>query len=385
MTSQIQLNTIKLSILSLSREKSWLFTNSILQLLYHSIEEYKDEDEVNCNNQNNLDDSDNDYDDEYSSSSISSYESDENLRKSIDNTSKIKIEDKTENQDQDDLFFHISYTPCEVTIICSKRLMSKLFSNPIQLCKELNFDDVELIEQDFLSLIVESDGSFDKSLRILELTKPLSENNISLFYLSSHFNDIVLFPIQFKNKVVKILHEKFEFETAFDFDDDDDISAHELNELEIFEKLKKNYISPIINERVKLLLTGSRSNEVKNSILKIAKILSTTNLIPKYFTITRTSFTELSLILPKSTKKRAKLGFDAKYIIGSVQDTIIPITIDLHQLPIDTTGIVASLANKLIKNGDNLIELNYFSMAKSGIIMVPIENLELVSSILKNI
>ena len=76
--------------------------------------------------------------------------------------------------------------------------MKQYFQQPIEICKQLNYHDVQLLPEKYLCLSVDCDGSSDNSLRILEL--PLSENNISLFFISSHFNDIVLIPYDLKKK-----------------------------------------------------------------------------------------------------------------------------------------------------------------------------------------
>ena len=66
--------------------------------------------------------------------------------------------------------------------------------------------------------------------------------------------------------------------------------------------------------------------------------------------------------------------------MGSLLDTIIPISIDLSKLEINSTGIVAGLASKLSDTG----LLYYLSMARSGVIMIPKENIGVVGEILKS-
>lgn len=309
--------------------------------------------------------------------------------------------------DEDDTyFFHIAFTPIECTVICSTSVMEKLFTKPLLVCADLNYTDVKLINQTFLTLQIDSDGSFNNNLRILELTKPLSENNISLFFLSSHFSDIVLIPYHLKKKVINILTKhNFQFSdisnsyivtnNVNNLEDDDQIPPFDPsnNQVEIntFNLFKSSKIKPKIRKQVKLLLTGARSGETINTILKTAKIISS-NSIPDYFAITRTSINEVSLILPKSSRKRESMGFTSNNIIGSDQDVIVPITIDLYKLPLDSKGIVAGLASKII-NGIQKIpelvgspfEMNYLSMARSAIVMIPRENLADVSKILKEI
>lgn len=463
MHTQAHLNPTELSILSIPRENCWIFASPILRLLHYeslkvnrfntgyesdfSTEEGEDEaDEVGRKEEYEQ------YDDDmiqqiitglssswcipksgkrsnFRNESMSHMSSSGYLEKSglqVDNSSKVdpqrdafdssdesigsdslRGEDKgIENAEHDDnYFFHIAFTPIECTVICSSHLMKKLFEEPLNLCQQLNYDKVKLIDESFLSLLIDSDGSFDNSSQILELTKPLSENDISLFFLSSHFSNIVLIPYNLKEKVIAILSKQnFEFSDISnsyvvsqiddnreqeDVDISQEVEAINL-ESKAFQLLKQTNIQPRINSNANLLLTGARPGEVKNTILKAAKNISS-GTIPEYFSITRTSVNEVSLLLPKSPRKRSLMGFSSKNIIGSIQDVIIPITVDLYKLPLDSTGIVAGLASKII-NGVKLtaqtdypFEMNYLSMAQSAIIMVPKENLSLVSDILSNV
>lgn len=308
----------------------------------------------------------------------------------------------TYNED-DSYFFHLAFTPIECTVICSTSVMEKLFTKPLQVCSELNYHDVKLINQTFLTLQIDSDGSFNNNPRILELTKPLSENNISLFFLSSHFSDIVLIPYNLKKKVINILTKhNFQFSDISNSyivtsNTEDEVQppkadpSNEKLEITTFNLFKSSKIKPKINKQVNLLLTGARPGETMDTIFKTAKIISANN-VPDYFAITRTSINEVSLILPKSARKRELMGFSTNNIIGSDQDVIVPITIDLYKLPLDSTGIVAGLASKIIngiRDTPELVgspfEMNYLSMARSAIVMIPRENLDVVTKILKEI
>lgn len=466
MHTQAHLNPTELSILSIPRENCWIFASPILRLLhYESLKVNRfntgydsdfstevgeiEEDETDSGEEYG------EYDDDVNQQIITGLSSSWCLPKSanrsirknesmspisssgylekndlqVDNSSKAhpqhdaldpsndsigsdrriaKDKDSEEEpfREQDEnYFFHIAFTPIECTVICSSQVMKLLFEEPLQLCHQLKFDKVKLIEDKFLSLLIDSDGSFDNSSQILELTKPLSENDISLFFLSSHFSNIVLIPYDLKEKVITILSKQnFEFSDisnsyiANQINDDCELEEVDISqeieavnlELKAFQLFKTTNVQPIINSNVNLLLTGARPGEVKNTILKTARNISA-GTIPEYFSITRTSVNEVSLLLPKSTRRRSLMGFSSKNIIGSIQDVIIPITVDLYELPLDSTGIVAGLASKII-NGvkvaaqtDYPFEMNYLSMGQSAIIMVPKENLSLVSDILKNV
>ncbi|CAH6718515.1 hypothetical protein CLIB1444_01S08460 [[Candida] jaroonii] len=418
--NQVQINPTKLSILSINRSKYWIFKSAILEFLHseanrNSKEEeiYSSEDEIdslndkfsylNRSKRNSL----------YESSSSSSYSPRGRKKhgsvsstssfneKEIDNSSKDDSKDDSkdkedsfdeyEEDDDNNYFFHIAFTPIECTIICSTKIMNQLFSKPLKLCESLGYDDIKLVEEKFVNLQIDSGGNDNN--RIIQLTKPLSENNISLFFLSSHFSDIVLIPHHLEEKVINILTQNhFEFNDISGSYIINNFNKEETTQSGIdlvektFKLFKDSNIRPIINKDISLLLTGSRSNDVTTTILKTATNISKDN-IPNYFAITRTSYNEISLILPKSSKTRSKLGFQSKFLIGSTQDIINPITIDLQKLPLDSTGIVAGMASMII-NGVNSFpidypfELNYLSMARSAILMIPKENIDLVDEIL---
>lgn len=391
-------NNVNLSVISLPRSKLWIFANAIVQLLYNAIGDENNHRDSSASSEDGTDsehfaedyDSDGDENDPASPFAKPSTESNESTRKSVDNSSKPQSELSTstshDDKEETNYFFHVALTPSECTIICSTSLSNKFFNQPLRICQELGYSDVEKLPEEYLSLIVDSDGGFAKSHRILELTKPLSENNVALFYISSHFNDVVLIPSHLKQRVEQILIlEHFIFSessssyiSTYDMDDKKESALSDLHE-KTFELLAKEDIHPQIHEKHKVLLTGARPGEIRYCILKTIKLISlATPSQPSYFAITRTFSNELSLILPKSHKLRSKYGYKSTSTIGSFQDVLVPIAMDLSKLPINCTGIVAGLANKLITKGGNLLEIAYLSMAKSGVILIPEEDLDLV-------
>lgn len=471
MHTRVQLNPTRLAILSIPKDKYWIFTAPVLQLLYHEAskldedrEHFDSSEEVERdsrglyepNNRYESESDDSSENENYSEGFFSSSERQEGVKKLykrkmtklsrqfdsslsekessnsgirhdlVDNSSKLLSNERSESSESledlsssvsssdesltyhdhhENYFFHIAFSPIECTVICSTDVMKKLFKRPLDVCKALNYDDVKLLDKPYLSLFIDCDRSLDNTPAILELTRPLSENNITLFFLSSHFSNIVLIPYDSEERVINILTKKnFEFSdvsnsfiannTEANYDDIDDFESYQeksdetpLYNISMF--VENGTIIPCINSNVKLLLTGSRSGKVIDSIMKTSKIVSDRKL-PEYFCITRTSFNEVSLILPRSSRKRSLMGFHSKNIIGSVQDIIIPITIDLQKLPLDSTGIVAGLSSKLlegVKANTNLydtFEMSYLSMARSAIMMIPEENLEQVAHILNS-
>lgn len=419
------LNPTPLAILSFPRDKYWLFSSGVLELLHYEsdrvlsgygshseqdTESLNGEDEItsllaNLSLVENLD------------SSIHHHHHQPSSTEGDDGTTELKtsVIDNSSKQDDDanlykvaltdldfydeNYFFHIAFTPIECTIICSAKLIDQLFTPALNICSQLNYENINLLSSDFLIIQVDSDSTVDNSTRILHLTKPLAENNIPLFFISTHFNDNVVIPFDLRDKVVDILSKnQFQFsdvsnsyisthETPNTVGTEEIISA-EILEKHTFDLFRQFEIIPNIDSNSKLLLTGARAGEIDSTIVKFGRILSCKHLIPKYLAITRTSINEVSLILPKSSKLRSKMGFNSKNIIGSTQDVIMPIAIDFSKLPLDSTGIVSGVASKLInglrhENLDCPFEINFLSMAQSGILMIPQEHGEIILRILQ--
>lgn len=444
MNSQVYLNPTPLSIISIPRDKVWLFSAPILRLLSQEADRCPQTDFLETKEESeseSLEEDDFHDDDSFHALSLSDNDSDamasshisgglalresplSRLRSKTDNSSKSDplagsfesiselaspvgkaASDTDENDDDENYFFHIAYNPSECTVMCAALEFSRLFEAPLAACKQLGYHDVEVLPEQFLNLQVDSEGEFNTSARILELTKPLSQHNISLFFLSSHFTDIVLIPHRFKKQVINILTKKnFEFsdisnsyiinrnleiESLLSASEEDSDSPKDDNKtMQWFDQAN---IVPHIQKKVKLLLTGARPRRVKHCLLKASQCIASQD-VPDYFSITRTSLNEVSLILPGSTRKRSTMGFDFQNIIGSAMDTIIPITVDLSELPLDSAGIVAGLASSLVDSMKSLqepvsgrFEMNYLSMARSGIIMIPKENLKVVTKVVEN-
>jgi hypothetical protein len=250
-----------------------------------------------------------------------------------------------------------------VTLICSTRLIRKHLWKAIKLDKEST-----LISDEFFIIQVFSDG-LNIGKKILELTEPLSLNNISLFFISNYFSDLVLVPIKDKVKALEIL-KKVESE------DNVNLYGEEL-EHKTFELFKNNDIRPKLVTDVRLVLTGARSGDfiavLKQTAESIARLntesISGKNAFPEYFAITRTPTEEIGLLLPYETIELNKLKFSRSNIMGSLQDYYYPIFVDLKKLPLDLKGIVAGMASKLLRMG--IDEMSYLSLGRSGIVLIP--------------
>lgn len=230
--------------------------------------------------------------------------------------------------EDDGYFFHLAFSPDEVTIMCSKEIMNQFLSNSIDASINLNLD-VELLPESFLILQVVSDGE-SGGKRILELTEPLAKKDIPLFFISNHFSDIVLIPSNQKDKSIEILKNNnfvltkdnddlnFSSYNSKNFhnfngftinnnnnshtipkdpiendnkDNDDDDDNNDIDDLiltdstienenekslnkKTFQLFENSKIVPYLNTRIKLLLNGIKTNYSSKNLKLIAETLS---------------------------------------------------------------------------------------------------------------
>ncbi|ODV86039.1 hypothetical protein CANARDRAFT_233251 [[Candida] arabinofermentans NRRL YB-2248] len=342
---EIQLYKTKISILTIPRENFWIFKSGVLQILYKLI--YKME--------GNTSDDDDDDDDKDASTVASVTSSSSSGSSSVED---IEVDD-------DGLFFQLAFTPEEVTLMCSTKLIKKYLSNPLKISNDPNnLIGSQLLDDEFLVLQMLNDGS-NIGKKILELTEPLSMNDISIFFISNYFSDIVLIPSKQKQKAFHILEQE-----------QLNATSSKKNELEerTFRLFKSSEVKPELNRSIKLLLTGARSGDSVEVLKKTAesltklcteetKMKTKSNNFPSYFAITRTPTEEIGLVLPSSEREQKKLNYSKSSILGSSQDFYYPLFINLKNLPIDLKGIVAGVASKLLRAGLN--EMSYLSLGKS--------------------
>ena len=80
-------------------------------------------------------------------------------------------------------------------------------------------------------------------------------------------------------------------------------------------------------------------------------------------------------------EKRLLLNFDVgsdNVLLGSKEELLVPIMLDLAPLPFEATGIVCGIAGRLVGGHSvvQAIEMNYLSTATAGIVVVAENDLE---------
>ncbi|KUL92219.1 hypothetical protein ZTR_02303 [Talaromyces verruculosus] len=281
-------------------------------------------------------------------------------------------------------FINFSLTPVECSVVCSRQLAERFF---MPLANKFNrlassSQKVWISDDDFIAMQVEGQG-LDAGRRVLELTGPLALAGISIFFISTYFSDYILVPARSKDQVVRTLSSQgFTFETDSDqFVNNFNIqspptpglqsSIHisppstpppsTVSELQTrtFDFLRKNRIIPRVDQTVQLVQCSAhhRDGESESSAAILRNALTTALLVdhPRFLSLTLTpADPAASLLLEKRLLPRFTLDpsmhsddEETSILLGSKEDILIPITLDLRDVPIDATGIVCGVAGRL--------------------------------------
>lgn len=73
-------------------------------------------------------------------------------------------------------------------------------------------------------------------------------------------------------------------------------------------------------------------------------------------------------------------NFAPDILLGSKDDFLIPITLDLRELPMESTGIICGVAGRLVGGTtgqlESPVEMSYLSTARAGTVMVAEDELK---------
>ncbi|ETI24714.1 hypothetical protein G647_04083 [Cladophialophora carrionii CBS 160.54] len=348
-------------------------------------------------------------------------------------------------------FLNISITPVECSIICSRYLADRyvrphadLLNNLYASRKGTSQPEIQISVEDYIVIQVDGQG-LDAGQRVLELTSPLAMAGISIFFITTYFSDYILVPLRSQRTVTKALQQRgFVFSktvdafvsqlspssptlphrpatssTFYESSVPTTPPAKDIPELQIrtFTKLKRNNVSPAVDGHILLAnCAGSREynqaseERLKNDLLQVllataapgsgaaAKSVVGLGLPPspspelnyaaKFLSLTITSGEPISVLLEHRLMDR--LGGS---LLGakSEDDALLPITLDLRELPLEATGIVCGVAGRLAQGdtdptelslgpvstgaGDP-IEISFLSTARAGTVIVRANQLE---------
>lgn len=294
---------------------------------------------------------------------------------------------------------------------------------------------VSVSKQSHLVLRVSSPG-MDAGRRVVDLTSPLGLAGIPIFFITTYYSDFIIVPGRDRQKVVKVLlaggfqcpgggDSSFVSPTALSLTrglsqdgDRPPPSPPPSNVAELqaraFRLLGKHRVVPHVEPGLRLVQCsgkdvshgggngyspwpyarahagngnsgGGSSGGAGRAWVDQVDTKFYTGLVaalagqPRFLSVTLTEEDEPSLLLDKGL-----LDTFGDSLIGPVDAELVPIFLDLVDLPFDATGIVAGVAGKLAEEMqmEQNAELSYLSTAKTGAVILSSEQADLALRVL---
>jgi hypothetical protein len=246
------------------------------------------------------------------------------------------------------------------------------------------------------------------SISALELIRANTAS--SIFFITTYFSDYILVPLRCRAQVVHALEERgFQFEdqtstyvnpghhsrkhssstSSFDIAPGTPPPAT-VSELQTrtFATLKRNNIVPTVDSCLRLIqCAGRRDAYLANGMGQAGNRSSMTSVAddalhlglvkclisppyPRFLSLTLTDTEPASLLLDHTLLP----NFSQDILLGSKDEYLIPITLDLRELSMESPGIVCGVAGRLVGGTagqlENAVEMSYLSTARAGTVMV---------------
>ncbi|KAI2929337.1 hypothetical protein CBS63078_1783 [Aspergillus niger] len=287
-------------------------------------------------------------------------------------------------------FLNFSITPVECSIMCPRQLANEYFAPLVNKFVQSNSSGqsrLSISHDDFIALQVYGEG-LEAGQRVLELTSPLAMAGISIFFISTYFSDYIIVPLRSKTQVIEALEKRgFHFEMSTEafvnnnqsqfnscFSPISSRSASSLgsppatpppsslDELQTrtFSSLRKHHIIPSVDRTLRLVQCAAhhRYSSDTSSIAILREALTTALVVdkPRFLSLTLTAADPAaSLLLEKRLLPRFSSDSsaatdsddDTSLLLGSKEEILVPIMLDLRKLPLEASGIVCGVAGRL--------------------------------------
>lgn len=321
-------------------------------------------------------------------------------------------------------FLNISVTPIECSLVCHSSWAKNVFEPVLQTLSREAAKTVSISKDSYMILSVISAG-LDAAGRVMELTSPLALAGIPLFFITTYYSDFILVPTKERTNVTQSLLAK-----GFELSDNSFVNpsayGHKrgpsrgsstsppntpppsnVAELQTrtFSLLKKRDVAPYIEEGLELVHcsgremsqlsqfnhrpamsrqathNGRRPSWADNVDTKLYTcIISALVSQPRFISITLAQDDPPSLLLDKTL-----LDVFGDSLVGDTEGCLIPIFLDLDNLPFESTGIVCGVAGRLVQDMQMAasFELSYLSTARAGAVILSEEQSVRALGILK--
>ena len=315
-------------------------------------------------------------------------------------------------------FLNISITPVECSIVCRTEYVENVFQPAIELLSKEASEQVTISREPYQVFSISSAG-MEASQRVMDLTAPLAMAGIPIFFITTYYTDFILVPGKDHKTVVQaLLGRGFVFsETDAAYvapsgishsrDTSSDVakpstpppsSVVELQE-RTFRLLSQRNVVPFIKDGLYLAQCSGKeldsnsnyssrpisndSNESPAHSTWLQKVepnlylslVAALAIQPRFLSVTLTKEDAPSLLIDK-----ALLYLFGNFIAGDTDCDLVPIFLDLSNLPLESTGIVCGVAGRLVDQTRSLDsdggELSYLSTARAGVVILSSERSE---------
>lgn len=311
-------------------------------------------------------------------------------------------------------FLNISVTPIECSIVCHTSWARHVFEPVIKRLPKEESKQVQISKENYIVFSVSSAG-MEAGQRVMDLTAPLAMAGIPIFFITTYYTDFILVPSKDRQTVGKALLER-----GFEFSENDSayVAPTPISHARIpsiassdppstppptnvaelqartFSQLKKRHVIPFVEPGLHLVQCsgkeilhddGYRSNGSANgngvtphSWLEnidpklYMGLVSALVQQPRFLSVTLAQDDAPSLLVDKSL-----LWHFGNSIAGDTDGELVPIFLDLVDLPLESTGIVCGVAGKLVDEMRGTTvdapELSYLSTARAGAVVLSCE------------
>ncbi|KAK4453665.1 ACT domain-containing protein [Podospora aff. communis PSN243] len=324
-------------------------------------------------------------------------------------------------------FLNISITPIECSIVCHTSWVRSVWEPAIKrLPKDTTSRRGVTVSKDMSVFSVISAG-MDAGSRVVDLTSPLALAGISIFFITTYYSDFILVPTKDRQSVVTALLAR-----GFEFSEDEAAfkaagpQAHSragsqsseppstpppssVGELQVrtFEQLTKRNVTPYVEDGLRLIhCSGRESSSIRGysgrpsfsrtptgngtrtkswvdtvDTKLYTSVVSALVSQPRFLSITLAQEDPPSLLLDKEL-----LNVFGDSLVGPTEGTLVPIFLDLDNLPFEATGIVSGVAGKLVQDMQMMesAELSYLSTARAGAVILSEEQSVRALAVLKS-
>jgi hypothetical protein len=328
-------------------------------------------------------------------------------------------------------FLNISVTPIECSIVCHTSWATNVFEPVIKKLPKESQSQVQISKDTYIVFSVSSAG-MEAGQRVIDPTAPLAMAGIPIFFITTYYTDFILVPSKDRKTVGTALLER-----GFEFSENDSayVAPTTVNHVRnassypdhhppntppptnvaelqarTFNQLRKRNVIPFVEPNLTLIQCSGReilppspqygashvrsppSSWLDSMDPKLyIGLVSALAQQPKFLSVTLAQDDAPSLLVDKNL-----LWLFGSSIAGDTEGDLVPIFLDLGNLPEGSTGIVCGVAGKLVdemgrvemSNGNGTAngtngsngnleqgegELSYLSTARAGAVVLSAE------------